>query len=86
MISSTLTSKGQTTIPKEIRDVLGLKTSDRIIYECDRNEVRIRSLTGDVLQLRGTITPARAPEDFKKVRAAVKRDVGMKAGMRRGTQ
>jgi AbrB family looped-hinge helix DNA binding protein len=29
---STLTSKGQTTIPKDIRDSLGLKSGDRITF------------------------------------------------------
>lgn len=29
---STLTSKGQTTIPKEIRDSLGMKTGDRMSF------------------------------------------------------
>jgi AbrB family looped-hinge helix DNA binding protein len=29
---STLTSKGQTTIPKDIRDGLGLKSGDRITF------------------------------------------------------
>ena len=29
---STLTSKGQTTIPKDIRDSLGLKPGDRITF------------------------------------------------------
>ena len=29
---ATLTSKGQTTIPKEIRDGLGMKTGDRISF------------------------------------------------------
>jgi AbrB family looped-hinge helix DNA binding protein len=29
---STLTSKGQTTIPKSIRDVLGMKAGDRMTF------------------------------------------------------
>lgn len=32
MSTSTITSKGQTTIPKEIRDQLGLSPGDRIEY------------------------------------------------------
>jgi len=34
---STLTSKGQTTIPKEIRDKLDLKPGDRIYYSVEEN-------------------------------------------------
>lgn len=32
MASSTITSKGQTTIPKTIRDRLGLKAGDRVEF------------------------------------------------------
>ena len=32
MLTSTLTTKGQVTIPKKIRDMLGIQTNDRIVF------------------------------------------------------
>ena len=32
MVSSTLTSKGQITIPKSIRHALGVKSGDRVVF------------------------------------------------------
>jgi len=37
MASSTLTSKGQITIPREIRDHLGLRKGDRIVFQFDEH-------------------------------------------------
>lgn len=47
MLSSTLTSKGQTTLPKEVRDTLGLAPGDRIRWILAGDEVlilRVRTL------------------------------------------
>ena len=41
MISSTISSKGQTTLPKAIRQVLKLKEGDKINYFVHDDEVRI---------------------------------------------
>lgn len=37
-----ITSKGQVTIPLEIRDTLGLLPSTEVEFEIDRDAVRIR--------------------------------------------
>ena len=46
---ATLTSKGQTTIPKEIRDSLGMKVGDRITFTLmPDNTVVMRVKNGNV--------------------------------------
>ncbi|NQV72613.1 type II toxin-antitoxin system PrlF family antitoxin [bacterium] len=51
---SRLTSKGQTTIPKEIRDALRLKPGDRIEFNIDIDgKVQMRALNKDISSLAG---------------------------------
>ncbi len=42
MVKATLTSKGQLTIPKEVRERLGLRSGDRISFEFEEDSVRLR--------------------------------------------
>ena len=52
---STLTSKGQTTIPKDIRDELGLKTGDRITFTMmPDGTVQMRVKNKSVMAMAGT--------------------------------
>jgi antitoxin PrlF len=39
---ATITSKGQITVPREIRRVLGVRTGDRLIFESDGKDIRVR--------------------------------------------
>ena len=41
MISSTITSKGRTTLPKPVRRALGVTVGDRVRYVVHGDEVRI---------------------------------------------
>lgn len=41
MLESTVTSKGQTTLPRDIRNHLGLKPGDRVRYLVVGDEVRL---------------------------------------------
>jgi antitoxin PrlF len=39
---ATITSKGQITVPREIRRVLGVRSGDRLIFETDDKGIRVR--------------------------------------------
>ena len=56
---STLTSKGQTTIPKDIRDGLGLKPGDRITFTMmPDGTVQMRAKNKTVMTLAGSLRKA----------------------------
>ena len=53
---ATLTSKGQTTIPKEIRDSLGMKAGDRMTFTLMPDAtVVMRVKSGSLTKLAGTL-------------------------------
>jgi len=55
-MDATLTSKGQTTIPKEIRDSLGLKPGDRMTFTLmPEGTVIMRVKTRRVMELSGML-------------------------------
>jgi antitoxin PrlF len=69
MSLSTLTSKGQTTIPKEIRDALGLKPSDELNFTLLRDgTVIMRAKRHDIADLAGAWK--KLPKSKKLKRAA----------------
>jgi AbrB family looped-hinge helix DNA binding protein len=55
MIRSTLTDRGQTTIPAKVRKVLGLKPRQQLIYEICEDGVIIRPETETLMDLAGSI-------------------------------
>jgi AbrB family looped-hinge helix DNA binding protein len=41
---ATITSKGQITVPREIRRMLGVRSGDKLLFESDGKGVRIRPI------------------------------------------
>lgn len=41
-LKAKITSKGQLTIPKEVRRALGVRKGDSLLFEVDGDEVRVR--------------------------------------------
>ncbi len=60
MLSSTVTSKGQVTVPKAIREHLRLKPGDRIDFIVGRTgNITMRAVDTDVRSLRGILKSKR---------------------------
>ena len=57
MWGTSITSKGQVTIPKEIRKALGLKTGDRVEFVADGDKAILFPVQGDLLGLKGVLKP-----------------------------
>jgi len=57
MPQSTVTNRGQTTVPKEIREYLGLESGDRIDYTVDaEGRVILTPSTISIVELDGTLS------------------------------
>lgn len=54
---SRLTSKGQTTIPAEVREYLGLNPGDRIVYALKDGKVELKAKNLRALDLIGILGP-----------------------------
>jgi antitoxin PrlF len=60
MPTATLTSKGQITIPKEIREQLRLQTGHRVEFQIDSNgKISLIPRNKDIRSLKGIIRPRR---------------------------
>ena len=75
MPSATLTSKGQITLPKPVRERLQLSAGDRVEFVIDaEGEIRVRTSRGDVRDLKGLLHRAgRKPVTLEEMDAAVAR-------------
>lgn len=75
MAISTITSKGQITISKEIRDELGLKPGDRLnIVKESKGELSVRPINRDFRSLRGMLKSKRTrPLTLEEIDEAIAR-------------
>ncbi len=72
MISSTLTARGQTTIPAEIRKKLALKPGDRILYLEEDGRVRIVAADKRTGDLKGLLPKPPRPVSLEDMEKAIR--------------
>lgn len=75
MPSATLTSKGQITLPKPVRDRLNLRPGDRVgVVINEEGEIRVRTSRHDVRDLKGLLhRRGRKPVTLEQMDAVVAR-------------
>lgn len=76
MLASTVTSKGQVTIPAEVRHRLGIDAGDRLVFEIEGEQIRIRVVSSRSLEdLFGAVQPGRAFPGVAAVREETGRNI-----------
>ncbi len=65
---TTVTEKGQVTIPLEIRRLMGLHPHDKVAFEMEGDVVKIRRASSKLLQGYGAVTPKNKPEYLRELR------------------
>lgn len=72
MQASTITTKGQVTIPKNIRDLLKLDKGDRVEFVVNQDGiVTIEPIKNDVLKLKGMIAKPKQPVSLEDMKNAI---------------
>jgi AbrB family looped-hinge helix DNA binding protein len=73
VLRATLTSKGQLTVPKDVRERLGLKRGDRVVFEFEEDSVRLKVESRKSLrELKGSLPATREYEVKEAEREAAR--------------
>lgn len=77
MSKSTLTSKGQITVPREIREELGLRAGDKLLFEVEDGNILLKVLKQKPLEeLWGSLPARRSYPGKEGEREAARRSAG----------
>jgi AbrB family looped-hinge helix DNA binding protein len=74
MPTATVTTKGQITIPKEVRDAMGIEAGDRVEFIAEEKGVyKVVAATKDVRHLKGLVPKPAKPVSVEEMNRAVAR-------------
>jgi len=72
MAMATITSKGQITIPKNVRTKLCLKSGDKINFIVEDNAVKFIPVSRDISSLKGIVKKPAKPVSIEEMNKAIK--------------
>jgi AbrB family looped-hinge helix DNA binding protein len=68
IVRARISSKGQITLPKALRDALDLREGEMVEFELGEGEAVMRSANGGFLALYGSVKAAKEPVDWREAR------------------
>jgi AbrB family looped-hinge helix DNA binding protein len=77
-VAATVTSKGQVTLPKSVRQALGLEAGDRVIFRVHEG-LAVLAKVPDFLDLAGTVPvpPGKKGIPWSRIRSETRRRQGL---------
>ncbi len=81
-MQATITSKGQVTLPKPIRDRLHLRPGDKIDFMLEGDVLRVTPVTASVTQLKGMVPKPAVPVSLRAMDAAIARGAARRSSIR----
>lgn len=71
-ITTTVTQRGQVTIPAEVRRILGVRPKDKVSFSIENSHVHLKRASFTLESAYGSVKPSHRPEDFEAISRAVK--------------
>ena len=72
MPTATMTTKGQITVPRDVRLKLNLKAGDRVLFIVeDDGTARLRAVNKDISSLRGILPPPKRKATIEEIEASI---------------
>ena len=79
-----VTSKGQITLPKEVRDLLRIRTGSIVVFEKEDEKLIVKAAK-TLQDFKGSLKDKRGASDFEEMRKKAKEHIGKKiAGSAQG--
>ena len=72
VITTTITQRGQVTIPAEVRRFLGLKPKDKVAFTIEDGEVRLTPASFDLASAYGSVKPSQTSDGFEEASRTAK--------------
>jgi antitoxin PrlF len=73
MASATLTSKGQVTLPKSVRERLGIESGDRLEFIESEHGFLVVAVTRDIRSLKGIVSRPKQPVTIEDMNSAIEK-------------